>query len=280
MSTQYKIHINPYRYTNYRKLIKDYYLKLKKKAPEVASYHFLSKQCGFSSPNFIFLVIRGQRNLGYESIIKISQMLNFNKKETKFFEHLVFFDQSKKIEEKEYHLSQINSFKEFKEIKKISQDQSDYYQYWYRPVIRELVSLEKFKEDPVWISKKIKPSVDRKECIDALDYLEESNLIKRNKDGELMTTDQTINSSDEISQLNLKLFHSNMIELSKRCLNEPSEKRQVLGVTMSVNEKSFQKIKKEMEDFQMKIQNIIAQDQLPSTKVCHLGMQLFELTKS
>ena len=49
-----------YTYTDYRKFVKDYYLS-KKKSIRRFSYRSFSEKAGFSSPNFIKLVIDGKK---------------------------------------------------------------------------------------------------------------------------------------------------------------------------------------------------------------------------
>lgn len=275
-----KIKMNVFHYTDYRKLLQDYYKALKKSAPHLASYRYLSQQAGFSSSNFVFLVIKGKRNIGYESIIKLAKILKFNKKEAKFFEHLVFFNQSETIEEKNFHLNHIESFKEFQKIKRMKSDQSDFYKNWYYPVIREIINLKDFQENPLWISKKIKPQIEVSQSRKAMNFLQELNFIHRDQSGKLQQTNQSIRSSGKISQHYLKNFHVNMLELAKKSLNESADKRQIQGVTMSVSEKLYQEIIEKMKEFQLEIQSMVAQDKEDPQKVCQLGLQLFELTKS
>jgi uncharacterized protein (TIGR02147 family) len=77
-----------YDYIDYRQYLHDYYLYHKTKDSEF-SYRFLAKMIGFSSPNFVKLVIDGQRNIGKESLPKIIDALGLKKKEAEYFSYLV-----------------------------------------------------------------------------------------------------------------------------------------------------------------------------------------------
>ncbi len=78
-----------YTYIDYRKFLKDFY-HFKKSGIRRFSYRSFSEKAGFSSPNFIKLVIDGRKNLGKESIPKLCKAMEPNKKQTEYFSYLVF----------------------------------------------------------------------------------------------------------------------------------------------------------------------------------------------
>jgi len=133
-------------YMNYREYLRDFF-KEKKRELRFYSYRLFSLKAGLKSPNFLKLVIKGERNLSKQSVYKFSKALNLSKKETDYFENLIFFNQSKTLDEKNFFLSRIMEYRERCDPCKIEETEYDDYSHWYNPVIRELVGAADFKGD-------------------------------------------------------------------------------------------------------------------------------------
>ena len=95
-----------FEYMNYRDFLRDYYEE-KKREHSFYSFRLFSQKAGFKSPNFLKLVIDGNRNLSKESVYKFVKALGLNKKESDYFENLVFFNQSESLEEKNAYLARL-----------------------------------------------------------------------------------------------------------------------------------------------------------------------------
>src|SRR3954463_10305239 len=86
-----------FNYEDFRFFLKEsfYYLK----TTSAFSYRKFNLEAGFTSPNYLKRVIDGDRNLSSSSIPKCAKALRLNQQENWFFENLVFFNQSKSVEE-------------------------------------------------------------------------------------------------------------------------------------------------------------------------------------
>jgi uncharacterized protein (TIGR02147 family) len=164
-------------YNDYRKLLKDYYNREKERLPNKFSYRYFSKKCGFLSPNFIHYVITGRRNLSYKSIQKIGRAMELAPRVIQFLETLVHYNQTKDPEEKAEAFEKMISFQEFRDAQKLSQEQYDFYSKWYYPIIRELVNLKNFSEDPSWICKRLYSEISPVEAQQAIENLEKLGLL-------------------------------------------------------------------------------------------------------
>jgi len=82
-----------FEYMSFRAFLSDYY-KAAKQHTKGFSYRAFSKKAGFSSTNFIKMVIDGDRNLGPESAAKIADAMALSAAERRFFEQLVELEQS------------------------------------------------------------------------------------------------------------------------------------------------------------------------------------------
>jgi uncharacterized protein (TIGR02147 family) len=92
-----------FRYTDYRKYLRDAIKALRKKDPTL-SYRALAKHIGLLAPSHIFLVIQSKRNLGDLLVLKFSVFLKLKRKEMFYLEHMTHYNQSKsKFERDEYY---------------------------------------------------------------------------------------------------------------------------------------------------------------------------------
>lgn len=273
--------IDIYSYTNYRKLLEDYYEQEKAKAPDKFSFRFFARRAGFSSPNFLQLVIKGERNLGHESLHRFARVMGLTKRETQFFESLVLFNQSADPQEKARAFERVVSFREYRESKKLLLGQYEYFSKWYYPVIREMATLRDFREKPSWIAKNLHPQISQAEAGVALERLKELKLLTPDANGLLRQTDQNLSTEEEVASTALVKFHREMIQHGLNSLNHPANEREISGLTMSLSSEQFHQVKQRIRDFHRDIQKLIASDANGhSDKICQLNFQFFPLIQS
>ena len=87
-------------YLSYREFMKDFYTKAKEHTRGM-SFRKLSKQSGFSSPNFYKLVMENQRNLSVEAAERVATALKLKPDEASFFMALVTLTKRKPNQEKQ-----------------------------------------------------------------------------------------------------------------------------------------------------------------------------------
>ena len=145
-----------FEYEDYRRYLKDAY-DASKAAHRSFSFRFFAREAGFTSPNFLKLVMEGKRNLTGESIPKFAKALKLGRQESEFFEALVFFNQAKSPQERTKHYERMTRSRRYREIRALEKEQFEYYSKWYYSAVRELVNLRRFREDPAWIGKLSSP---------------------------------------------------------------------------------------------------------------------------
>jgi len=133
-------------YMNYREYLRDFFEE-KKRELRFYSYRLFSLKAGLKSPNFLKLVIKGERNLSKQSVYKFSKALNLSKMETDYFENLIFFNQSKTPDEKNFFLSRIMEYLARYDPRKTEKTGYDGSPLLNTPVIRELVGTTGSKDD-------------------------------------------------------------------------------------------------------------------------------------
>lgn len=267
-----------FKYSDYRVYLKDFYAH-RKSSNDNFSYRHFAKKAGFTSPNFLQLVINGKRNLTRDSVVKFSNALELNKKERFCFEALVFLNQSVDADVKRYYLELLHNLKNGKIGTMIRDDQFEYMSNWFFPVVRELVALPYFQEDPVWIRQQLGDRITTAQAKESIAKLLELNLITRDDKGRLLQVDDEITTGQEVRHIISHKFHQQMLSLAKETLSKiRSEKRDVSAMTMAVSEKQFAELKRMINEFEGSVARLLSSNPDVPNSVCQLNIQFFPLT--
>ena len=267
-----------FEYTEYRLFLQDYYLRTKELRPEF-SFRVFSRLAGFSSPNFLKLVIKGERNLSLESIPKFVAALKLRKDEARFFESLVLLSQAKAPEAKRQLTEKVLGFRSYKKFHPLKGDEYRYYTQWYWVPVRELVGLPDFDESPEWVAKTLLPAITVEQAKEALEGLEKLGLISRDSAGQLRQTDSVVTTEDEFSSAAFREFHREMLKRASESIALiPRMERELSAATVGLSEESAKRVKLMIQKLRKKILEIADQDAHPE-RVYQVGLQLFPLSK-
>jgi len=271
--------VNIFEYTDYREFLNDLYL-YKKKTVKFFSHRVFVRMCGFSSPNFLKLVIDGERNLGKQAKEKLTASLKLNKLERSYLEALINFDQAKTIEEKSIHLNTISRLRHRAGVATIEVDQYNYLSDWLNVAVRELVSLKDFQEDAAWASKKLGARISEKKFGEIINTLLELNLLTRKTGEKLVQTDSAIICSPDIHSVAINSFHREMLAKASESIEKSkSGDRDLSALTVSLDRDSFEKIRNTIRRCREEIHHISC---APSEKhtVYQINIQLFNLSEA
>lgn len=267
-----------FEYENYRDFLADSY-RYHKATFSNFSFRYLAKRAGFTSPNFLKLVIEGQRNLSSESAEKFAQAFKLSKPETEFFIQLVSFNQAKSSTERTECARKMIQSKGFQKIRPLHQAEYAYYANWYYIPVRELVGFSLFQEDPDWIARTIVPAIDPEQAAQALEDLEALGLIVRGEDGRLRQAQRTVTTANEVSSSAIAQYHKEMLRMAAQSIDAvPREKREISAACVPVSRATAAKIKTMIQDFRSEVLALAGEDQDPET-VYQIGIQLFPLSQ-
>jgi len=270
--------INIYDYLDYREFLKAYY-DYHKKNDDQFSHRVMCRKVGFTSPNFLKMIIDKQRNIGRSGIPKIISGLDLKKKEAEYFSYLVYFTKAKTIVEKNYYYGLISALRSKRVIQTIQKDQFKYYSNWYTIVVRELINNQPVEINYAELAKKIIPSILPKQVKKSIQLLEEIGLINRTADGRFVQSAPLINTGNEVESLFLKNFHDKMIELGRLSIEEfPSDKREISSCTVKISEQGFKRLKTRLQEFREEILQIVKED-VGVDRVAQVNFQLFPLSR-
>jgi uncharacterized protein (TIGR02147 family) len=267
-----------FEYMNFRDYLRDYYAE-KKMQHAFYSFRLFAQKAGFASPNFLKLVIDGKRNMSKESAFRFSKALGHTRKEAEYFENLVFFNQSKTLEEKNAYLANIMKGRKNCDPKKIEQSEFAYYSAWYIPIIRELVIAMDFYDDYKKLGRAVDPAISAAEAEKAVKLLLQLGYIRKNGGGHYEQSAVFLSTGGPVVRsLAVANFHKAMIERASESLERfPAKERDISCLTLGVSESTLPAIVSRIAEFRRELLEMAGSDP-HIKKIIQVNFQLFPLS--
>jgi len=268
-----------YKFTSYREFLRAFYT-FEKEASSAFSYRVFSARAGFKSPNFLKLVIEGQRNLTLESLRKISTALKLSNDESNFFRNLVLFEQAKNSAQRQVAMQDMYKSKVFRELYPLKQAELDYYQNWYCIPIREMIGSGAFREDARWIARKMRNLITPAQAEQAIEILLSLGMVRRDAKGKLFQTQQNVTTGNEVVSTAVACFHKQVIGLAANSIDEVKRfRREVSGSTILISEAQFMRLKELIQNFRRTLLAEVDASAPSGQAVYQINFQLFPLTE-
>ena len=241
-----------YGYTDYRAYLRDFY-DFRKDGQHGYSYRAFSKSAGFTSPNILKLVIDGERNISADAIQKFIKALGLKGAMAEYFTALVKMNQAKADTEKEEQFTVLQRLTPQAKRRDLNAEGLKYVSNWLHPVIREMVALEDFRDDPYWIARRIHGKASVTEIGQALQFLMKEGFIEKTA-GKFVSKDNMVLSNDEVRSLAVRNYHRQMLDQAKEALeNLPLEEREFGALTFVLPEKALEELKYKMKLFRREL---------------------------
>ncbi|MBR4397986.1 MAG: TIGR02147 family protein [Fibrobacter sp.] len=267
-----------FEYLDYREFLKDYY-NSKKEANPAFSLRVFSDKIGFKAKDFISRVMNGDKNLSNQSIPKVASGLRLGKHETEFFIGLVKFNQAETTEERNAAFDEMQAalkvvrFAEKQHI--LGHTQYMVYSHWRHLTIRSLIGMFGFDGDYEALAKQVHPHITADEARKSVKLLEECELIKKDKNGKYVLTENAITTGDRTSKLALRGYHQHCLKLAAESIDrDPPGSRHISGLTLGISQEGYERIVERINAFRKEIALIAEEDQ-DSDKVFQLQFALF-----
>jgi uncharacterized protein (TIGR02147 family) len=264
-------------YSNYRTYLADYY-EFKKSESKIFSHRYFTKQAGITSPNYLKVVMDGQRNLTKKSLVKFATALGLKGVRAEFFENLVFFNQAMVISERNLYYGNILRTRAKAGLRKLDEAQFQLFSDWRHIAVRELAGVKGFRPDARWVVKRIGKAITEREAEESLNLLATLGLLKKTANG-FGQSEVNITTSDEVRSLLVKNYHHQMIRMAGTALDYlPAGRRDVSSITIPIHARDFARLKEQIQLMRKELLNLAAE---PGTgeDVVQVNIQLFPLTE-
>ncbi|MCB0385756.1 MAG: TIGR02147 family protein, partial [Bdellovibrionales bacterium] len=275
-------------YTDFRQFLSDFY-EFKKKTLSSAvrpySYAAFSASADIKSPNYLKLIIEGQRNLSMDMVKKFARALGLSKEEAREFKALVLYGQARDPLERNRYLKALSELRVKKQIRsgEINTEAWDKVPGWVSWVIYALADQRGVDFDPVQLRRTLRDRVSVDEIKRAIDLLLESGELKRNEEGEITKGRELVNGYESIPVAMVRKIQAELIYLGLESLfqDDPTE-REVGALTMALTKEEFEKIKFEVRQLKKRLLKDIkvSRSQSKGERVYQLNIQLFPVSNT
>lgn len=269
-------------YLDYRKYLRDYFQEKKQSLPSW-SYQQFAEQLGFKARDFAYRVIKGEKNLSPESILKLTRGLELDPVQTQYFDTLVKCNQSKILDEQELYFGLLNTIKTqgrtTHPAQRLRQDQFQFYSKWYHSAIRSLIEMYGFQGDYKTLAASLSPRISARQAEASVALLEKLELIQKTGQGAYQATLKTITTGKDTRSILIPAYHKATIELSAKALEvTPVNQRDMSNLTLGISEKTFHQFTEKLRQFRKELLEQAEQDK-DADRVYHLNLHLYPLSK-
>lgn len=269
--------VDVYAYDDHRAFLRDTYLEGKRRRR--LSYRSFSRRARLSSPNYLKLVIEGERNLTASMAARFAKALFLDQAQTEYFAMLVELDQTPEGRAADLLRRKVEAARTVHRVQRLEAAHAAYCSRWYLPAIRELVVRKDFKDDARWISSKLRPRITMAEARQALGLLLELGLLVRDADGRLKQSEAVLSTGAQASDVHVANYHRMMLlQAANAMASVPAAERDISSLTLSVSEQGMKRLKQRIVEFRRELLELSEADRAPR-KVVQVNFQLFPLSE-
>lgn len=271
--------MNIFEYSDYRAYLRDFY-NLQKKKSRSYSFRVFANCARLNSPNYLKLVIDGARRVTDKNLPNFIRGLSLNPIEANYFRNLVLFQETEDSDARSvYQLELARLQVQFKKkAKTIEAYRREILRHWCHFVIREMVLLKDFRNDPHWVSKKLKGKITPAQAQESLEILERLEFIKQKENGTYIQTEPLITTTDEVSSKMLRRLHRQFMELGIESLqSDPIQEREFSGLTLALPKSAVSKLKQIIKEFRKDLNRTFS-DLKDNEEVYYLSVNLYPVT--
>ena len=270
--------IDVFAYLDYRAFLRDY-CNARKTAGRGFSYRSFSRRAGLKSPNYLKLVVDGERNLSAEMAERFALACGLKDDEIRYFVDLVAFGQAASLAERNQHYARLTGFQRYRNAHKLDLAHAAYYSAWYMPAIRELAARADFRGDPHWIAEQLVPPITSSDAARALDTLFELGLLVKDERGAISQADALLSTGPETRGLHIASYHRAMMQRAMESIDlVPAHQRDISSLTLCLGEAGLRAFKERVQRFRKELLELSALEQKPA-QVVQINFQLFPLSR-
>lgn len=265
-------------FLDYRAYLREFYLC--RKANTSFSYRAFSMRAKLRSPNYLKLVIDGERNLTPAMAKRFAAACGLSGQAASFFVELVAFGQADTMDERNEIYTRLKRYVQYREANQLQLAQDEYHSKWYLPAIRELVQAEDFRADPKWIAERLTPKIKPAEAQAALQTLKQLKMLEQDELGRLRQGTPHVTTGAETASLHMVNYHRSMMGLASEALERVNyEQRDISSVTLCLGRDGLEHVKRAIVRFRRELLKLSEMERTPR-QVVQVNFQLFPLSSA
>lgn len=267
--------VDVFRFGDFREYLAAFYEAKKKHG---YSYRAFARAARLGAPNYLKLVIDGERNLSREMAERFAEACRLAGDARGYFLDLVAFNQARTDDVRNEVHSRLCRYPRFRAAQPLELAHKEYHSRWFIPVVRELVAVEGFREDPEWIARVVYPPISKQDAGLALAVLFRLELLERDADGRLRQTARTLSTGEQARGMHIRNYHTEMMNRATAAMETvPAAERFIASLTLGASERCFEEIRKRVIEFRKEVLELCDSDPQPR-RVMQLNMQWFPVS--
>jgi uncharacterized protein (TIGR02147 family) len=269
--------ISIFNYLDYRRYLRELFDEKKSVSPNF-SHRSLMQKLSLRAPGHMLLIIQGKRRLTEDIALRLSNYLNFNKKETNYLFTLVRYTNAKTPSEKQFTFEELLSLR-LRASTKVEMPSYRFYEKWYYSAIRASLDVEPFSGDYHSLASSLCPPITPAEAKQAIDLLLEIQLVVKDANGIIRIAESSISTGDTWQSATIINLQKQFIDLGKESLDRiDKSERDISNLTITVSQETFEVMKKKLRELRSQFLAMACAEQTPD-RVLQVNMQLFPLQK-
>ncbi|RYZ67000.1 MAG: TIGR02147 family protein [Proteobacteria bacterium] len=266
-------------YADYRSYLLDWFEQKKISRPGF-SYRRFSEVLGLKSPNFMQLVISGQRGISADVADKLCKQIGLKGAERTYFLSLVERDQAKTEEDRRLADKHLLAARKKLVTSHLDEVKQIVVSEWYHLLVRELVFLPNFKMDGDFVSRSLNGLISESEATKSLQLLVEAGFLVKKEDGAWAAQDVAVDTGDyTFTRASMSKHHGDTLVAWGKNLETLNPKEQELGLLhIPIASEKIPELRDRIRKFQDEIIGWLCEEKAPD-RVVQLGTYLIPFDK-
>lgn len=274
-------------YTDFRQFLRDFYdykTHLHKNSFSSYSYKTFSAAADIRSPNYLKLIIDGERNLSPATARKFAKAMGLDKEGSDEFLLLVAYGQALDPLERNRHLKTLSEFRMKRRIKsgEIKSEKNSNTPRWVSWVLHALADQKNADFSIEGLRDLLSGKVSSDDIRRSLQQLFDSNSLQLDQQTGRVKKGLTPPNQEEISAEMIRKIQAELMYLGMEALlNDKAQDREIGTLTVCLTEGEFEKLKFDLRHMRKRVLKdaLTQREQTPGDRVYQLNIQLFPLTK-
>jgi uncharacterized protein (TIGR02147 family) len=266
-----------FEYDNYRIFLQDYFQAKKRERPSFSQRYF-AKKVGFNAHNFCALVIMSKRNLSVDSTQRLIRGIGLKGKIATYFENLVYLNQATTLEGKDFYFNRLKLTGKKTEFYQVHKDQFFFYEKWYYPVIRELLTMKNWNDDFAALAKAVRPPIPTAEAKEAVELLVSAGMVKKEETGAYSLTNEFVSSAQVPEFIKKKARRDVLLKGIETIDTIEPRKKYAAYSTVTMSRGLYEEVRGILDETRQKILSLVAEDG-PADEVYEVVFQAFPVSQ-
>lgn len=263
-----------FQYTHFRKFLGEYQSARAAVEPEFSRTEICNRLGLPKTRSYFADVLRGKK-VSPRMVRKFIEVLELDRKEARYFELLVKWDQAKSDTDRKSAMEELLHLNPQPQTI-LHSDSYEYYAEWYHSAVFAALDVLDVGDNLSLLAKRISPKVSIGKLAESIALLQRLGLIRKNENGFWKPTKDSVSSGPYNNEELVREYQLQCFELSKKALLHPGKNPHVASTfVFSLSKEAYKKLEAELQEFKFRARKIIAEDKEKSDSVYHMNIHLF-----